>query len=80
MGLTLTLPRVYSKVTSLLDRPAPLTSATTAKVPVIWLPRVTVREVVLAAVTVPATPPTCTSLSLVVAEKPVPVTVIVSPA
>lgn len=52
----------------------------TGNVPVIWLPRVMVREVVEAPMTVAATPPIRTVLSLVVAENPVPVMTAVAPA
>ena len=80
VGLIFTLPSVYSNMTSLLDNPDPLTSTTIGKEPVIWLPRVMVREVVVAAVTDAATPPMSTLLSDEVAENPVPVMTTEPPA
>ena len=79
VGLMFAFPKVYSKVTSALEIPKSV-ETTIGKVPVIWLPRVTVREVVVAPVTVAAAPPIVTALSPAVAEKADPVMTTEAPA
>ena len=75
----LTAPSVYWNIQLALLKPLPETSTTTGNSPVSWLPRVTVKVVAVAPVTVAATPPTVTSLSVGVVEKPLPLIVTLSP-